>query len=391
MPLLSAATAGDLHMSTDVSVGPRPLRVLLATARYFPYSGGIETHVFEVARRLAAEGVDVTVLTTDPSARLPAYEDAEGVTVRRVRSWPRNVEDYYVAPGIYREIVQGSWDVVHCQGSHTFVPALVMFAALRAGIPYVVTFHTGTHSSSVRNALRGLQWAVLRPLFVRAARFVAVSGFEEQFFTKSLGVSRDRFVRIPNGSDLPAPPPGTTTDSSLILSVGRLERFKGHHRVIEALPEIRRAIPTARLLILGTGPYKSALESLAESLGVADAVEIRSIPAGDRERMSAVMAQSGLVTLLSEGESHPVAIMEALALRRSVLVARSPGLQELADRGLVRGISLTTPSNGVATEIVRLLRDPMTPTLTDLPTWDQCAQDLLAVYRDVARRRVCAS
>jgi glycosyltransferase involved in cell wall biosynthesis len=368
------------------------LRVLLVTARYFPYSGGIETHVYEVARRLARTGTDVTVLTTDPSGDLPASEEVDGVQIRRVPAWPRGVDDYYFAPGIYQVVAQGGWDVVHCQGSHTLVPPLVMLGALRARIPYVVTFHTGTHSSRLRNTLRGLHWAALRPLFRRAAQFVAVSGFEEEFFSRTLGVSRRRFVRIPNGSDLPdqgANP--TTAEPGLIISVGRLERFKGHQRVIAALPQVRQQWPDARLWILGAGPYRSALESLARELGVADAVEIRTIPPDDRQSMASTLSRAGLVTLLSDGESHPVAVMEALALRRSVLVANSPGLQELAERGLVRGIPLASTPGEVAESMLRLMREPMEPPEITLPTWQQCADDLLAVYQSVAGRPACAS
>ena len=46
----------------------------MVSARALPLMGGIETHVHEVARRLAASGVDVTVLTTDTSGDLPADE-----------------------------------------------------------------------------------------------------------------------------------------------------------------------------------------------------------------------------------------------------------------------------------------------------------------------------
>ena len=42
-----------------------PLRVAMVSSRYLPYLGGIETHVNEIARRIAARGLDLTVLTTD--------------------------------------------------------------------------------------------------------------------------------------------------------------------------------------------------------------------------------------------------------------------------------------------------------------------------------------
>ena len=66
----------------------RAPRVLQVSARYYPYMGGVETHIYEVARRMAQAGVDVTVLTTDPAGKLPAREEHAGVKVRRVPAWP---------------------------------------------------------------------------------------------------------------------------------------------------------------------------------------------------------------------------------------------------------------------------------------------------------------
>ena len=63
----------------------RPLRVLMVCARYLPDLGGIEMHVNEVARRLAAiNEFDVTVLTTDRTRERPPVEVLEGVTILRV-------------------------------------------------------------------------------------------------------------------------------------------------------------------------------------------------------------------------------------------------------------------------------------------------------------------
>src|SRR5438270_1075286 len=104
------------------------LRVLMVAARYFPYVGGVETHVYEVGRRLARAGIEITVLTTDLSGQLPVAEELEGVQIRRVRAWPNN-KDYYFAPGIYRFILQRQWDIVHCQGYHNLVAPLTMLAA----------------------------------------------------------------------------------------------------------------------------------------------------------------------------------------------------------------------------------------------------------------------
>src|SRR5437868_3441004 len=82
---------------------------------------------------------------------------SEGMQIRRVRAWPTN-KDYYFAPGIYRIITHGHWDLIHCQGYHNLVPPLAMLAACQANIPFVLSFHSGGDVSRLHKALRGIQW-----------------------------------------------------------------------------------------------------------------------------------------------------------------------------------------------------------------------------------------
>jgi glycosyltransferase involved in cell wall biosynthesis len=363
----------------------RLLRVLQVTPRYFPYTGGVESHVYQVSRRLARMGVEVTVLTTDPSGQLPAREQAEAVQIRRVRAWPAQ-RDYYFAPAIYPIIRQGDWDIVHVQSYHTLVPPLAMLAARQAHLPYVLTFHGGGHSSSFRNAARGAQRALLRPLLARAACLVAIAEFEVKLLAKELKLPEARFRLIPNGADLPAVSPRLAEGaprSTIIASVGRLERYKGHQRILTALPHILKQVPEARLWIAGTGPYEMDLRRLAARLGVADRVDIRAIPPTDRGAMAEELSKVGLVVLLSEYETQPIAILEALALGRPALVADTSGLAELAQRGLARAIPLSSSAEQVAVAAVEQLCRPPALKPLALPTWDDCANGLLALYEAV--------
>ena len=52
------------------------------------------------------------------------------------------------------------------------------------------------------------------------------------------------------------------------MSVGRLERYKGHHRILRALPAILAQEPNARLVLVGSGPYEQPLRAMASQLGV---------------------------------------------------------------------------------------------------------------------------
>jgi len=322
----------------DVTTPRGGAQVLQVTARYFPDGGGIETHVSEVCRRLVTRGVSVAVLTTDRSRELPAELHDDGFLVERVPAWPRH-RDYYLAPAIWGRVRRGPEDVVHCQGVHTLVPVVAMVAALSVRKPFVVTFHTGGHSQGHRNAMRGVQFRLLSPLLRRAEALIGVSRFERDLFQDVVRAPDDRMHVIRNGGSLPPADVGVPTGTgTVLLSVGRLERYKGHHRLIEALPHLLEDHPDARVVVLGTGPYEDDLRSLAVALGVEDRVEITSIAGDDRAAMATRMAAAAVVVMLSDYEAHPVAVMEALTLGRPVLVLRTSGLTELADDGLVAGI-----------------------------------------------------
>jgi glycosyltransferase involved in cell wall biosynthesis len=88
-----------------------------------------------------------------------------------------------------------------------------------------------------------------------------------------------------------------------------------------------------------------------------------------------------VVTLLSDYETHPIAALEALALQRPVLVTNTSGLQELADRGLARSVGLTSTPQEVAHAVIEQIRNPLRLAHFDLPTWDDCARELLLLYR----------
>jgi glycosyltransferase involved in cell wall biosynthesis len=362
----------------------RPPRVLLVTARYLPYVGGTEIQTHELAHRLAAEGYEVTILTTDPSGTLAELEHRANFTIRRVPAFPKN-RDYYIAPRIYHEIVNGDWDLVHCQGVHTFVAPLAMFAARRASIPYLLAFHSGGHSSQWRNQIRGIQWQLLRPLIAGAKYLVAVSKYEATAFRTRLKLPAEKFVVIPGGSHLPITATTATHPSELhtIVSVGRLEKYKGHHRIIEALPMVLERYPNLRLQIIGTGPYEDELHRLTAEVGVAAHVEIGPIPGNNREAMAAALIDARLVILLSDYESQGMAVYEALAMGRPVLVAHTSALSELVQHGWAHSTSLDSTPSEVAAAMMKALDHPLIPPKIELPTWEAAFADYLQIYQKV--------
>jgi glycosyltransferase involved in cell wall biosynthesis len=360
----------------------------VVTPRFLPDTGGVERHVYETARRLSARGVNVTVLTADRTRTRPRHDTVDGVAIRRVPAWPRR-RDYYIAPAIYPFVMRGPWDIVHVQSWHTPVAPLAMLAASRKGTPFVVTPHGRGYASWLRRPMRPVQRRALAPLLRRASRVIALARFERDLLIGELGLSPELIEVIPNGSDLVAPadespsrPQGLT-----IVSIGRLEQFKGHQRIVRALPYILDSKPDARLVIVGEGPYEAALRRLATRLGVEAAVTIRSFSLSQQQALATLVSSASLVVLLSDYETQPIAALEAAALGTPVLVADIAGMREFAEDGLGRSVPLKSTPREVARAALEQLDAPRHARLPHIPSWNDCADALLRLYSEHAGGR----
>lgn len=98
-------------------------------------------------------------------------------------------------------------------------------------------------------------------------------------------------------------------DWPLILSVGRLVPQKGLFDLIEALKLVREALPV-RLLVVGDGPLRGALETRAAELGIGDHMSF----AGTKANPFNYMARADLFVLSSHWEGLANTIIEALAV-----------------------------------------------------------------------------
>jgi glycosyltransferase involved in cell wall biosynthesis len=368
-----------------------PMRVLMVSASYLPEMGGTETHMREVSSRLAKTGdFEITVLAADRTRSRPRVEVIDGITVLRVPAWPSN-RDYYLAPRIASVVgYRGTWDLVHCQGVHTPVSVLAMRAAARARTPYMVTFHSGGHTLPHRNALRSLQWRVIGPLLRKAASLVAVSRFEADSLSAQAHLGGRPVTVIPNGGTMPPPAPGTRSIPGRIVSAGRLERYKGHHRLIEALPHVIRGHADAHLVILGGGSYEAELRNFARRHGVAERVTIRRLPTAEREAMATAMAEASVVAAMSDYESQGITVLEALSLGRPVVGCDVAAISELVAEGLVRGVAPKASPTALARQLLEAMSAPAPAALPQLPTWDTSAEELRQLYLSSAGRTPAA-
>jgi phosphatidylinositol alpha-1,6-mannosyltransferase len=121
----------------------------------------------------------------------------------------------------------------------------------------------------------------------------------------------------------------------LLLSVGRLQRRKGHDVAIAALASLRRELPSLRYVIAGDGDERARLERLAVEHGVADIVHFAGVVA-DAD-LPAYYAASDIFLLPNrvhrgDIEGFGIVFLEAAASGRPVIGGDSGGVPEAVER-----------------------------------------------------------
>ena len=410
--------------------GSQALRLALVSPRFSPAVGGLETHVLELGRRLAARGVDVEVLTQTDDPALPAVERLAGVTVRR---FPVVVPstNFAVALGLPRFLARqrARYDLVHVHNYHA-LPALG--GALLAGDrPVVFTPHYhGTGHSPLRAALHRPYRLAGRRLFDRADHVVCVSQAEAELVGRHFPEAVAKITVVPNGVDAAAIETAVPYPSDarrrvpatrgavapardrerLVLSVGRLEAYKNVDAVVRALGELDDSY---RLVVVGDGPAAARLRA---SVAPALVDRVQFVGRIDRASLCRWYRTAAVYVNASDHEAFGIGALEALAGGAAVVLSDIPAHREVAERyagarGRLVDRPCEPPRLAAAIRAAAQRREAAVPdhagpgeaAVPDhagpgeaallLPTWDEVADRTLDLYlsalgRSTSRQRM---
>jgi glycosyltransferase involved in cell wall biosynthesis len=170
------------------------------------------------------------------------------------------------------------------------------------------------------------------------AVFVAVSAAVADSISQRFGVRRARIVTIPNGIDVDRYPAdvdrdalraslGMGTTDTVVISVAKLYRQKGHLVLVEAMRRVMAGRGHVHLVLAGDGPERSAVEQAVQASGHAERIHLL----GERGDVGALLGASDVFVLASLWEGLPMALLEAMASGLPVVATTVAGSSQVVE------------------------------------------------------------
>ncbi|MCA9035724.1 MAG: glycosyltransferase [Planctomycetaceae bacterium] len=245
--------------------------------------------------------------------------------------------------------------------AHQYTPFFqsVLSRGLTGTRPVVFTEH-GRHFPDIPSRKRSL---VNRLLLRKHDRLFGVGEATRQALIDNEGLPASRVETIYNGVDLEAMrilDPGARSavrkefgigkDDFLIVQIARLHELKDHQTALKVMDVVRRRQPTAKLLIVGDGEQRAAIECSVAALGL----ESNVILAGTRSDIGRLLCASDAFLLTSISEGIPLTVIEAMAAERPVVSTSVGGIAEMVEHGRSGFLAPAGDFEGLASHLLNL-------------------------------------
>lgn len=351
------------------------LRLLFLCHEFPPLAGGGAGAAANLARELAAQGHEVTVLTS-ALAGLPAREESGGALVVRVPAARRRADRggaghfaaFALAAGLRAPALaraRGAQAALAFFGLPGGAAALWLHR--RCGLPYVLALRGGDVPGQQPGELarwHRLAGPALRAVW-RGASAVTANGpglaARARAFEPGLAVEL-----VPNGVDLerfspaPAPGPEAAPDGApsplRLLFCGRLAPGKGLETLVPALAALGGAPGSWTLTVAGDGPRRAWLHAALEAAGLAGRARLLGfVP---REAMPGVYRQADVLVHPSHFEGQSNVVLEAMASGLAVVASDIAGCAELVRPGQSGALVPPGDAGALAGALAGLLARP---------------------------------
>jgi glycosyltransferase involved in cell wall biosynthesis len=220
-------------------------------------------------------------------------------------------------------------------------------------------------------------------------------------FAQGLGIADERLRVIPNGIDenefFPGDPLearqklGLPAGATILLSVGAFFEGKGHHRVIEVLPELLEKFPRVLLVALGDQSvdprYFNSVKELIRRKNIEQ--EVLLVPVQEHAKIRLWMNAANLFCLATSSEGRCNAILEALACGLPVVTTDVGGNRELIEDGTDGVLVSFWDAKAFSAALCRALSEAWNYQAISQRarrvTWEQTTRDIVAEFERVVK------
>jgi phosphatidylinositol alpha-1,6-mannosyltransferase len=320
----------------------RHLRFMLLTNSFLPHAGGSRFYYFNLFKRIASCGDEVTIMTSKiPGWQVfDAREQTAGFKIKR-RFTPLRGLSYSQLPRIAGPMLAAGSeclfrrpDILHC--GDLYPEGLIGVVLKRTlGIPFIAY----CHGEDITLTDQRRYQPKVRDVIYRTADAVIANGDFACENLLRIGIEWEKIHRITPGLDTSVFFPeesdaklreryGIGGKDVVLMTVARLVQRKGHARIIRALAELRADIPSFKYVIVGRGPIEAELRALAAQLNLLDKVVFAGfVPDGELNRhynMADIVAMPN-TEVAGDVEGFGMVFLEANAAGKPVIGGRSGG------------------------------------------------------------------
>jgi glycosyltransferase involved in cell wall biosynthesis len=333
--------------------------------------GGPTTALRGMTAALAAQGVDVHVasaFSNDQALQDAKWFDGVGVKTTLIGPVSGTLRGYHksLAPTLHRLISESDAVHIHAIWEPTQITASRSCRQLKK--PYCVTPHGMLSSWSMsrrRFQKRLLRWAGVDQM-INGARAVNVTTSIEleqtqkvypkaRFELEPYGIDLEEFRNLPRKGFLRSNYP-QLVGKKILVHLGRISEQKGLHVLLPAFAKLVNEFDDWRLVMVGPegGDYEKQIRQQAHSLSVDDRI-IWAGPCYGADRVAALV-DSDLFVLASHHENFAIAVAEAMAAMKAVVVSNKVMLHPAITQAQAGGVCEQTP-DAVAAALRVWMRD----------------------------------
>ena len=320
------------------------MKICFITPFFHPVKGGMEEHVFQLAKGLISKGHEVHVFTSNSSRYgkiLVKEEVYENIHIKRFNTLFKLDTFSPVFPFVIYDIINSNFDIVHVHSYRHVHNLAVLFTKAKC----FMTLHWPDYPKGLRSKVMDFIIPVFdntigKFLLKRYDKLIAVNGLEIDWIKNNFNINENKIKLIPNGIPKSYLKPSNSNiirkkfniknNELIVLSFSRMHKSKG----LDLTVKVAKFFPKVKFLIAGADSGElSNLKNLSSVLKLNNIIFFNDVPESSKLN---VFSSADIFLFPSHYDAFGIVLLEAFSKKLAVLASDSGGIPWVVDNsGLI--------------------------------------------------------